>query len=529
MNRQQRPFLSLNHATFRLGDRLVFQDSCWVFGNGEQWAIVGANGSGKSLLGDAVRARLPLVAGELVYGFSPPPGITAEECIGHVSFEERKANVRETVVQSRWNSLEDESGLRVQEFLGFERVMDINPFELSKTRRRERRQFEVRKRKAIQLSHLQPFLERRLLTLSNGEMQRVQLARELCRPLRLLILDEPFTGLDAENRRYIREVLERLMRTSLRVLVITTRPEDLPVGITHVMEVNECKIVFAGPRRAFSNPNRCRNRSRNHLTLRRNEKKAITTGTPWKSSLPNLPTKEKAITTRITTAITIKSSEELVRMRDVIVVYGARTILDGINWSIREGESWALLGPNGSGKTTLLSLILGDNPQVYRNEVFVFGKRRGSGESIWEIKKRIGWVSPELQLHFDDSTTCLEAVKSGFRDTVGLFEPPTARQSRDARQWLARFGLLEMGSEPLFALSAGLQRMVLLARALVKRPRLLILDEPCQGLDAEHRELFVRVVDELLRNGGETAIYVTHRQEEIPPSINRVLKLRVRS
>ncbi len=212
-------------------------------------------------------------------------------------------------------------------------------------------------------------------------------------------------------------------------------------------------------------------------------------------------------------------------MRNVTVAYGPTTILKKINWTVRTGESWALLGPNGSGKTTLLSLILGDNPQAYRNEVFVFGKRRGTGESIWEIKQHIGWVSPELQIHFDDSTTCLEAVESGFRDTVGLFEPPTARQRRAAREWLSRFDLLRAAREPLFALSAGLQRMVLLARALVKRPKLLVLDEPCQGLDAAHRDLFVQTVDGLLRDGSETAIYVTHRREEIPPSIRRVLKL----
>jgi molybdate transport system ATP-binding protein len=219
---------------------------------------------------------------------------------------------------------------------------------------------------------------------------------------------------------------------------------------------------------------------------------------------------------------------ELVRLRNVIVGYGDTVILDNINWIIHAGESWALLGPNGSGKTTLLSLILGDNPQVYTNEVVIFGRPRGSGESIWEIKQHIGWVSPELHLHFNDSATCFEVVVSGFHDTVGLFDPASARQRAAARRWLARFQLLEFAQRPLFSLSVGLQRMVLLARALVKNPRLLILDEPCQGLDSAHRDLFVRAVDALIRAGAATVIYVTHRPDEIPPSIKRVLRLRLK-
>jgi molybdate transport system ATP-binding protein len=214
-------------------------------------------------------------------------------------------------------------------------------------------------------------------------------------------------------------------------------------------------------------------------------------------------------------------------MRNVTVQYGSNVILRGLNWSIQEGESWALLGPNGSGKTTLLSLILGDHPQVYTNEIFAFGKRRGSGESVWHIKKHIGWVSPELQLHFDDTVSVSSVVLSGFHETIGLFETPTPRQSAATRRWLRRFGLLEFADLPLFSLSAGLQRMTLLARALVKNPRLLILDEPCQGLDPFHRDLIIRSVDDLIRNHAVTAIFVSHRPEEIPASIRRVLRLRM--
>ena len=144
---------------------------------------------------------------------------------------------------------------------------------------------------------------------------------------------------------------------------------------------------------------------------------------------------------------------QLVRLRNVTVRYGNTVILHDLNWTIRAGESWALLGPNGSGKTTLLSLILGDNPQVYTNDVVVFGRQRGSGESVWDIKKHIGWVSPELHLHFNDSATCFEVVASGFHDTVGLFQPPTARQRTAARRWLARFRTARIrASAPLFPL-----------------------------------------------------------------------------
>jgi molybdate transport system ATP-binding protein len=212
-------------------------------------------------------------------------------------------------------------------------------------------------------------------------------------------------------------------------------------------------------------------------------------------------------------------------LRKVTVRYGKSVILREINWTIRAGESWALLGPNGSGKTTLLSMILGDNPQVYTNDVVVFGQKRGSGESVWDIKKHIGWVSPELHLHFNDSVSCFEVVGSGFFDTVGLFEPLSGHQRGAVRSWLARFQLLEYSDRPLSSLSAGLQRMVLLTRALVKKPRLLILDEPCQGLDPAHRRLFVRTVDGLIRAGTATVAYVTHRQDEIPASIQRVLRL----
>jgi len=490
-------FLSLRDATFRVGDRLIFPNTNWTFARDEHWAVLGPNGSGKSLFADSLPGLVPVVQGELNYHFRPPEGLVPEEVIGHVSFEDRRTDIHGAVAQSRWNSIEEEGALRVGDVLSYERVMEINPFEVKENHVRDRRRFDHALRRAIRLFRINPFLDRTLLSLSNGEQQRVQLARALCRPLHLLILDDPFVGLDTSSRDHLHVLLEKLMSTSLRILLITPRIDDLPRSISHVLRVDGCQITASGKRADF-----------------RGNRKLI--ASPLGSISPVGPIPANNRSTRAT---------PLVVLRNVTVRYDSATILQNLNWTILPGESWALLGHNGSGKTTLLSLILGDNPQAYMNHVEVFGRRRGTGESIWELKRQIGWVSPELHLYFNQSMTCFEVVASGFHETIGLFEPLTALQQKTARHWLKRFEMLESAHKPLFELSLGQQRMVLLARALVKKPKLLILDEPCQGLDRAHRQLFLGTLDKLLRGQTETAIYVTHRPDEIPRSIKRVLRL----
>ena len=497
---RRRTFLSLHQAAFRLGDRLVFEDTDWVFGRDEQWAVIGPNGSGKSVLGDALWGRLPLIQGELCYHFRPPEGLSCEDAIGHVAFEDRKSELHGTVVQSRWTSFEQEGSERVRDFLSYDRVMEINPFEVTTRHARARPAFERRLRRAAALLQIGQYMPRTLLSLSNGERQRVQLARALACPLRLLILDEPYVGLDAAARTDFHKLLEPLLRTRLRVLLLTTRVEDLPGQITHLLRVDDCRVVDSGPRAAV---------------LKRLD---VPSHRPTPAVHRNTRPAGRPPGGRGTVG-------SLVRLRNVTVQYGSRVILRQVDWTVRPGESWALLGPNGSGKTTLLSLILGDNPQAYVNDVSVFGRRRGDGEPVWRLKQRIGWVSPELQLHFDDAVSVSEVVLSGFQETVGIFAKPAARQQAVAQRCLVQFGLHPFAEQPLFSLSAGLQRMALLARALVKRPRLLILDEPCQGLDPAHRDLIVERVDALIQTRGVTAIFVTHRPEEIPASVRRVLRL----
>lgn len=492
---KQRPFLTLQNASFRVGEGLAFEKTNWSFHSDEHWAVLGGNGSGKSLFADCVRGVLPVVQGSLEYHFRRPPGLSAEEVIGHVSFEDRKLELDGSVMQSRWSTIEEEESLSVAGFLSYDRVMNVNPFAVEEDHEQLRSAFARRLERAVGLLRLDPFRDRTLISLSNGERQRVQLAHELAKPLRLLILDEPFTGIDLATRRYLGQVFSALMRTPLRLLLITTHGEELPPGITHVLEVENCRAARLGKV------------NRHRRAHRPRAPKAQAT----QSSAPRLITKNTA--------------PVLIDLRDVTVRYGDKTVLHNLDWTVRTGESWAVIGPNGSGKTTLLSLIAGDHPQAYGNHVVVFGLKRGTGESIWDIKRHTGIISPELHLHFDETLTCLDAVVSGFFDTNGLFEEPNQRQLRAARRMLKEFGLTKWAALPLADLSLGEQRMVLLARALVKRPRLLILDEPCQGLDAEHTSKFLKRIADLVRSKATTVLFVTHRPEEIPPGVDRRLVL----
>jgi molybdate transport system ATP-binding protein len=212
-------------------------------------------------------------------------------------------------------------------------------------------------------------------------------------------------------------------------------------------------------------------------------------------------------------------------MKDVDVTYQQVNVVDHLNWTVRRGERWALLGPNGAGKTTLLSLVLADNPQAYRNEIRLFGKPRGSGESIWQIKRRIGWVSPELHAFYDQAATCLDVVCSGYFDSVGLYRQVDETQQQIALGWLNALGLSELKARRFHSLSAGQQRVALLARALVKFPPLLVLDEPCQGLDDQRRAVFVGLVEQICSQTPVTLIFVTHYLEELPPAVNHRLRI----
>ena len=213
------------------------------------------------------------------------------------------------------------------------------------------------------------------------------------------------------------------------------------------------------------------------------------------------------------------------RMERVSIKYGARTILKELDWEVRNGEKWALFGPNGAGKSTLLSLIYEDNPQSYANTLYLFDRKRGSGESIWDIKKRIGYVSPEMHLFYMENVPVLNIVGSGFFDSIGLYRKCTAGQEAIALEWMHVFGIETLKGRSFLTLSSGEQRLALLARAFVKDPDLIILDEPLHGLDISNKKKAARIIEQFCSRPGKTLIYVTHYPHELPQCVDKHFEL----
>lgn len=217
--------------------------------------------------------------------------------------------------------------------------------------------------------------------------------------------------------------------------------------------------------------------------------------------------------------------EVTLRMEHVKIRYGSRTILKDLDWEIKNGEKWALFGPNGAGKSTLLSLVYADNPQSYANTLYLFDRKRGSGESIWDIKKRIGYVSPEMHLYYKENVPTLNIVGSGFFDSIGLFRKCNAEQETVALEWMKVFGIEHLKDRLFLTLSSGEQRLALLARAFVKDPDLIILDEPLHGLDVSNKKKAAAIIEQFCDRPGKTLIYVTHYPHELPACVDKRFEL----
>jgi molybdate transport system ATP-binding protein len=338
----------------------------------------------------------------------------------------------------------------------------------------------------------------RLIQLSNGENKRLQIVKALLLQPAFLLLDNPFIGLDVKSRQILEEVLDAIAHQGVHIIMVTTA-NNLPLFISNVLSLSINGSYSVGSI----------DQSLEHKENTR----------PSGQLFP-----DKELLRFLTEADTHHSFEFAVRMVNVNITYDHR-ILDNINWEVRRGERWSLSGPNGSGKSTLLSLVNADNPQAYANEIYLFDRKRGTGETIWEIKKKIGFVSPELHLYFGRDNTSFEVVASGLFDTIGLFRQISEEQSEPVTKWVQLLKIEHLQDKFLPQLSNSEQRLVLLARALVKNPPVLILDEPCQGLDDEQTELFKAIINDVCLTGNKTLIYVSHYNEEIPACVNKFIRL----
>ena len=498
--------LVLDHITVRWNERAAFSHTRWTWRPGEQWAVLGPNNSGKSLFALALCGKAPLQRGEIHYHFDAPderqsPDAVPEQSIALLSpqIQRELATGESSFYQSRWHSSFSEGRRTVVQFLSQASVEDINPFEVDAPRSDPRRFRENRRRFSRWLG-IEPLFRRRLAVLSNGEQRRVLLVHTLLRLPRLLILDDPFGGLDQATRARLKTVIHRLMWAGLPVLLITNRPDELPQRTTHLLLVRGHRVIAQGTKRAMLN----------HPLARRLKSSPASSSSSSSSKRP----------------VKNDQAAPLVELNHVTIRLGHKRILDDVTWTMRRGENWALVGPNGSGKTTLLSLIQGDNPQAYALDLRLFGLKPETTQTVWHMRRQIGWLSPELHLHYPPGWSCLDVVCSGFFNTVGLYEPCTPRQRAAARDWLRRFGLARLAKSSFGELSLGDQRLVLLARAVVKKPKLLVLDEPCQGLDAAHRLSILATVDKVIHQTQAGLIFVTHHAKEMPACITHVLKLK---
>ncbi len=433
-------------------------------------AIVGRNGSGKTQYIEQLRRQV------------------ASDRLRYIAFSDSygPAVDKAYYLQLRWNQHDiDPETPNVGELLE-------KAYRLAGDDTEERRQLQ---RHLYDLFHMEPLLDKYVITLSSGELRKFQLTKTLFANPSLLIMDNPFIGLDAETRDQLKELLQLLAeKQRLDIILVLSKTDDIPTFVSEVIELRNGKILPPCSREEYYN----RQLPIPPHVLSKERQEAILA----------LPYQDNDYHT-----------DEVIKMQQVSIRYGERTILNNLDWTVRNGERWALSGQNGSGKSTLLSLVCADNPQSYACDITLFDRPRGSGESIWDIKKHIGYVSPEMHRSYQRDLPAIRIVASGLKDSVGLYVKPNEEEYTICRFWMDIFGLEDMYNRTFMKLSSGEQRLVLLARAFVKDPQLLILDEPLHGLDLKNRRLVKDVIETFCQRRNKTMVMVTHYEEELPTII----------
>src|SRR5690554_3355030 len=469
-----RPLINITNLNLEYQQNQVLKGLNWQIFYGENWLLGGKSGSGKTSLAKAI-AGLEKNSGGIEINFDPSSQLPKQ--VVFVSSWYQFTNLegdRNFYYQQRYNKHQQNDTLTVHsELLKFAEEEDLNIEDVNYY---------------LDLFGFSNAKNTQLIELSSGENKKMQLIKALWLKPQLLIIDQPYTGLDVASRRNLNQVFDDQSSQGSHLILISN-DDELPSCINRFAEIKNGHLVVL-----------------NHKDEITKEESRL------KKTLPSFLCESPKIT-----------ANSMVRMTNVNVKYGDKQVLNNITWEVKAGEKWLLQGPNGSGKSTLLSLINGDHPQAYTNQIYLFGKKRGTGESIWDIKEHLGIISPELHWYFDNTAKVWQSIASGFFDSIGLFHDLTHDRQKKVDEVLEFFDLKEYKYDLLSTLPLGKQRLALLARTIIKNPELLILDEPCQGLEAIQTQHFNDVVDELCIYG-KTLIYVGHFETQLPNCIeNRIV------
>jgi molybdate transport system ATP-binding protein len=471
------PVVHITNLNLWYRQKAVLQDLSWIINPGENWLVGGQSGTGKTSLAKAIA------------GLNPVNGKV------EVNFDTTSTLVPVVHYVANWYQFKDLEG---QSNFYYQQRYNKQATEVTATVRAELKIYGAKRQ--LDWSNVEPILtglgyaellDSTLIQLSSGEHKKLQLVKALWLRPQLLILDQPYNGLDKRSRQNLNTLLDRLAESGTQLILISNDLE-LPSCVDRFAEIRAGKLVEISAA------------ERDADLLEETPLKPV----PYFLSESPAPT----------------FSGSVINMTDVNISYDDKQVLKNISWHVEPGEKWLLQGPNGSGKSTLLSLICGDHPQAYANNFYLFGHKRGSGESIWDIKKRIGLISPELHWYFDPSATVWQSIASGFYDSSGLFCEPGSTKHGQVNELVDYFGLSEYKNVLMTKLPLGKQRLALLGRTIIKNPELLILDEPCQGLDQQQTAHFNKLVDGLCKNG-TTLIYVGHFESQLPACIEKRILL----
>ena len=501
-----KPLIEINkgvprHPQYRMKEPVNF---CMM--PGEHIALVGPNGGGKSLLVDIITGRWPLLMNEVKYHFDESGSDLVCDHIKYITFRDSYGDADGTYYyQQRYHSQDREITPLVSELL-------------------PEAKDEAFKETLFRLFGMHDMLDKYIVLLSSGELRKFQLTKALMGKPSLLILDNPFIGLDASTRALLQDLLCKLIEeTHLHVILLLSRTEDIPPFITHVVPV-EGLVCYPKQKMSFRAE---QSEAKNLKSACVDECVDVHRSFVANAPLDDMGGEGAPLDDKMSAPLDDKAEQpEVIRLNKVSIRYDERTILKELDWVVRKGEKWALTGDNGSGKSTLLSLICADNPQSYACDISLFGRKRGTGESIWEIKKHIGYVSPEIHRAYLKNMPAIDIVASGLHDSVGLYVRPKPEQRGVCEHWMEVFGIGDLKDRSFLQLSSGEQRLVLLARAFVKDPDLLILDEPLHGLDTRNRAHVKGIIEAFCKHPDKTLIMVSHYQDEFPACITHRLHLK---